>query len=863
MPKPGKNKVGWRKSGFFCFWAKIAPSSPTFSTFKPSFESESDFTMRKISVFLAVLLSVLQAGAQVTVTANNNALTLAQSLVDLNTVTVSNATLNCGAVPQGSTNYGSGLFTVTSSNLGMDSGIVLTCGRAETNAGGTGANGPVATFASGVTGNGGDPDLTAVIGGTTFDKCILEFDFVTVGDSVKFDYVFGSEEYQSYTCTTFNDVFGFFLSGPGIAGPYTNGAKNIALVPGSTTCPVGVSTIYCPNNPQCCSTPNYCFGNTPGCGAFNAANNTCAYFVCNGATAPGTIVYQGMTVVLRAQSEVIPCSTYHIKLAIADKGDQVLDSGVFLKAKSFSSNLITYKVETGLSAANPYIIEGCDTAKLTIKRKIVMNTPTADTVNFQIQGTAQNSIDYMTLPGQIIFTPTLADTMQSFPLFAFNDGLAEGPEFIKIYIISGCNQTVTDSIIIEIRDSLSFSFFQNDTAICLGNSINLSGQVDSGITMQWNPATGVSSPNTLNTTITPTTYGQTYYTITGTYKTCTPVVKGFNLFTDPIPIIDSMPDLEVCEGRTVDIQAVVNPPFNYNLNWNPSSGLINTNGYNPTFNGTTSQNITFTVTSPNAGCTDSEDFFVQVWPFAQGTISPDTLVCNGAPVQLYVTGGINQYQWYQIGNGSLSCYNCPDPIATGLGTTTYYAILLEPHGCQDTLDVTVETHPPFNLVLHNNDTTIFLGDNVQLNATGAPFYYWTPTDYLTYSQSGNPLATPLHDITYYVTGVSLLQGCPQMDSVRITVIPQEVFIPNAFSPNGDGKNDVFRVGTIRNMINVQEFRIFNRWGQEMFYTNDIRQGWDGSYKGKKQDPGTYYYMVRVAYANGKTKFIKGDVTLVR
>src|SRR5690606_16446232 len=125
--------------------------------------------------------------------------------------------------------------------------------------------------ASNVTGNGGDPDLTVLINGPTFDKCIVEFDFVTTGDSVRFDYVFGSEEYLNYTCSYFNDVFGFFLSGPGIAGPFTGGAKNIAIVPGSVGCPVGVSTIYCPggNNSPCCATAQYCYAATPGCGMFN------------------------------------------------------------------------------------------------------------------------------------------------------------------------------------------------------------------------------------------------------------------------------------------------------------------------------------------------------------------------------------------------------------------------------------------------------------------------------------------------------------------------------------------------------------------------------------------------------------------
>jgi gliding motility-associated-like protein len=133
---------------------------------------------------------------------------------------------------------------------------------------------------------------------------------------------------------------------------------------------------------------------------------------------------------------------------------------------------------------------------------------------------------------------------------------------------------------------------------------------------------------------------------------------------------------------------------------------------------------------------------------------------------------------------------------------------------------------------------------------------------LTYTQSNSPLATPYEDITYTVTGVSLLQGCPQQDSVHIKVIQQDVVLPNAFSPNGDGNNDIFRV-TARKFINVQEFKIFNRWGNEIFSTGDIRKGWDGTYKGIAQDPGVYQYLVRVAYPNGKTQFLKGDVTLVR
>jgi len=816
--------------------------------------------MKKLTLlFLCILsLSIQIVDAQINVTANNSAAQLAQKLVGFG-VTTANATLNCGSNASDGINHGSGIFTVTSSNLGLDSGITLTSGVAATNGFSIGVNNP-ASIHTGSTGNGGDPDLTTLIGGATFDKCILEFDFTTLGDTVKFDYVFGSCEYPSYTCSNFNDVFGFFLSGPGIAGPYSNGAKNIALVPGSATCPVAISTIYCPNNPGCCNTTNYCFANTAGCTAFSATNNTCQYFVCN-AGGP-TVSYPGFTTVLTAMSQVIPCSTYHIKLAIADKGDAALDSGVFLKAGSFTSNIVQIKLSAGLTSTSgaPVIVEGCDSANLKLTRKIVSGSVYADTINLQYGGNAQNSIDYTTLPSQLIFLPNASDTVKNLSLYAFPDGIAEGTEYLKIYVLSGCAQLITDSIIIEIKDSLEYSLFNGDTAICLGNTLNINGIMDAGMVMQWSPAINVLNPNQFLTSITPTVPGTQKYTITGSFGTCVPVKKSFAITADPVPILTPISDFEICEGATYPLNAVVTPAFNYNVIWNPASGLINSNGYNPTFVGTTSQNIQLDIVSPNAGCMASDTFLATVWPFQVGDIKDDTLICDGSPIQLWVTGGTGAYQWYPATN--LSCEFCPNPIATVMGSEHFYAILLDTHGCGDTLSLFVSVQPPFNMQLWNNDTTIYLGESIQLNVTGAPFYYWNPTNYISYSQSNDGLATPLSDITYYVTGVSLLQGCPQTDSFRVTVIEQDVFVPSAFSPNGDGVNDIFHV-TARKLITLQEFKIMNRWGQQIFETRDISKGWDGNFKGKMQDPGVYYYMIKVASPTGKTQFLKGDITLIR
>lgn len=820
--------------------------------------------MKKIFVLFLIICIGLPVGlhAQIAVTANNNANALAQKLVGFG-VTVTNATLDCGSANGDNINHGSGMFTVTSSNLGLDSGIVLTSGVAATNGTILGVNNINASAfsPSNSTNLIGDPDLTTLVGGTTNDKCILEFDFTTLGDTVKFDYVFGSSEYESFTCSNFNDVFGFFISGPGIAGPYTNGAQNIALVPGSTTCPVAISTIYCPNNPGCCNTTNFCFGNTAGCSAFSAANNTCQYFVCNSALT--TVTYPGFTTVLTAMSPVIPCSTYHLKLAIADKADHILDSGVFLKAGSFTSNIIQVKLNTGLTSTSgtSILVEGCDSAQLRITRRIVSGTPYADTINFVYGGNAQSAIDYTPLPNQITFLANAADTVRTLSLYAFQDGLVEGTEYLKIYVLSGCAQLITDSLIIEIKDSLQYTLFNGDTAICLGNSVPITGIMDQGLQMQWSPATYVQNPNDFLTSITPTAPCNIVYTVTGTYGTCAPVKRSFRLIAEPVPQVLQIPDKEICEGAPLFIDAVVYPPFNYNVSWTPSSKLqFGSDPYYPEFIGNTSETIEFSASSPIAACTVKDTFTVTVWPFMQGDIKDDTLVCDGNGVQLWVNGGTGNYQWYSPAN--LSCEFCQFPVANIMGSERFYAILLDTHGCQDTLNVFVEIQPPFQMQLFNQDTTIYLGETVQLVATGAPYYYWTPTNYLTYSQSNDPVATPLEDITYYVTGVSQLQGCPQTDSIKIKVIEQDVFVPNAFTPNNDGLNDVFHI-TARKMIEVQEFKIFNRWGQEIFSTNDIRKGWNGTFKGVPQDAGVYHYLIRTASITGKVQLLKGDITLIR
>lgn len=199
-------------------------------------------------------------------------------------------------------------------NIGVSDGIILTSGNVNI------APGPNNSGSAGAdAGAAGDPDLNSIAGTATFDACILEFDFIPEYENVWFQYVFCSEEYHEYV-GQFNDAFGFFISGPGISGPYSNSSVNIALIPLTNT-PVTINTVNCGNPYNC-----------------EESCMNCEYFVNN--TGEFT-QYDAFTTVLTASVIVQPFQTYHIKLAVGDGIDHAYDSGVFLQASSFCSGPVT------------------------------------------------------------------------------------------------------------------------------------------------------------------------------------------------------------------------------------------------------------------------------------------------------------------------------------------------------------------------------------------------------------------------------------------------------------------------------------------------------------------------------------------
>jgi len=202
------------------------------------------------------------------------------------------------------------------------------------------------TYANGNTLGVSDPDLVTASGQNVMDACVIEFDFKPVGDSSMFNYVFGSEEYHEWVTTGFNDVLGIFLSGPNIAGTYSNDAINIAIVPG-TSLPVSIDNVNCGRQQTMCIPP---LGNGPNCQLLvdntDQSQSSWDQFVLDAYTLP-----------FGAVNETESGTWHHVKIAIGDGVDAAYDSGIFLEAGSFYTGLYTHSEDEKNINENAFKVE--------------------------------------------------------------------------------------------------------------------------------------------------------------------------------------------------------------------------------------------------------------------------------------------------------------------------------------------------------------------------------------------------------------------------------------------------------------------------------------------------------------------------
>ncbi|MFT3981929.1 MAG: choice-of-anchor L domain-containing protein [Ferruginibacter sp.] len=943
----------------------------------------------RAAVCCCLVFFCFKGKAQLTITDAANAQALAQRLVGEG-VTISNVSFT------GNLSMAGNFRARPNVGIGIDSGIVITNGRARTVGTNRGVDGNGTTTAVNVLANNswglpGDQDLADAIGENVSDledAAVLEFDFVPLGDSIRFRYVFSSEEYDPQFVCEYNDVFGFFITGPGFTG-----AHNIALVPG-TSIPVSIINVNdvpggtCPNN------MGYYVNNL---------NNT--FFT-----------HDGHTVVLTAEAKVQPCQTYHLKLAISDFGDDQWDSGVFLEAKSLSSNA-TYLVnltQTDPVSGNSYLVEGCATGALNIKRRD--RGPFPLLINLSYGGTALNTLDVQTLPTSIII-PANEDSVL-LNIYPIMDLVPEGIETLKIYTLAGCSAGIpTDSTEIQIRDYDILGINPDTAFICRNTTLQLqatagyttytwdanaalsstsianpvvnlpsgqamfictasvgtclakdsafvkvkdlellsktdvnckdgtTGQISIGAGYEWQgplefsinggatyqadstfsnlpvgnhtirirdasgcidsiqvnliqaypdlqqtftttPATCTGNPDgsiVINASGGNPAYqyslnngafgnaGQ-FNVVQGTYNVVVKDVNGCTVSSGNLVVglnnmleVEAGPDVTICEGNSTTLQA--DATLTSGFAWSPSTALSSSSIASPVASPVTT--IQYYVTATSGICSKTDSVTVHVNPAPVPNAGPDITICYGADVALQGATGFSEYYWTP--STYLSSTTAAQPtVRRPIQNMVYYLEVKDANGCmslrKDTMNLTVT--PAVQLFAGNDSVVVAIGQPVQLNAVQlgqqtVTQWSWTPSLGLNNAGIRNPIATLQDDQTYIVTGRTPA-NCEGSDTIFIKVYKgPEIYVPTAFTPNGDGRNDVLRAIAI-GMKEYRYFRVFNRYGQMVFQaTGDFRRGWDGRIQGVLQNTGTYVWMAEAVDYRGNVIRRKGTTMIVQ
>ncbi|MFM1874574.1 MAG: hypothetical protein RL266_311, partial [Bacteroidota bacterium] len=556
-----------------------------------------------------------------------------------------------------------GTFNAAGSSFTMQNGILLTTGSANT------AIGPDNDNDAGVNQNRpGDADLTVLATETTYDAVILEFDFVPQDDTLTFRYVFGSEEYPEWVNSEYNDVFGFFISGPGISGPYIGGAANIALIPGTST-PVAINNVnngYSQNEPA------------------NGPCDNCAYYVDN--SSGSAVQYDGYTTVLTAQAIVTPCQTYHIRLAIADAGDHIYDSGVFLEAGSFTSG-------GGITVdfTNVAIEEGCSDEFLVFTRVDQANNSTALSATYSISGTATSGADYNTFPTTVTIPAGQNSVM--IPIVVPLDFTVEGVETIIVNMDQPpCDCLAPGSATINVIDNdvpLALTT-TGETTICLGQSANLTANVSGSLppyTGSWNNG----APAGANVTVSPTNTTTYTYTVTDACNSQT------QTSTETVTVIRpdfTTNDLTQCfDGNSFAFTNTGAAGGSVTHYWTFGDGNSSTSE-NPTHSYLADGDFTVThyVVYTASNCTASASVVMTVYPEPAVSVSVDAdVICEGGTegaLTATASGGTAGYGYSWSPGGATTA------SISGVGAGTYTVTITDANGCTDSGSGTVVQSDP-------------------------------------------------------------------------------------------------------------------------------------------------------------------------
>ena len=693
--------------------------------------------MKKNLLFIMFFVGYTSLSGQINLTPGGSAAAILSAFVG-NGLTITNATINCPSNAYGT--FANGNTTT----VGINNGIILTTGSISTAAGPD--NAPDATTCNFTSIN--DPDLQSLDPQAAYDPCILEFDFVPHCDSLTIRFVFGSEEYPEYVGSIFNDVFGFFITGPNPSGGvYTS--YDIARLPNSTIC--SINTIN------------------------GSSNNT--YFIDN--TGGATIQYDGLTTQISSSLALTPCATYHFKIAIADAGDCYYDSGVFIDFFQCSHAMglaitstpsscvpnngtatvtvtngappVTYTWSpapgggqgtnsvTGLAGGTTYTVEVNDAYSCGV--------PVTATVTI---GLTPNPTLTITASGSIVLCSGGSVTLDAgagYTSYSWSDGATTqtinvttaGNYSVTVTDVNGCSGTSSTSTTVTVNPGPTPTITATGaTTFCPGGSVTL----DAGAgynTYSW--SNGASTQTII------VTVSGTYTVIVTDANGCSGTSTNSITITvnpNPTPTITASGPIAFCSGDSVTLDAGAGYTV-YSWSTGASSQTINV-----TISGSYSVTVTDAI-----GCTGSSNASanITVNPNPIPTITPGgpTAICSGSNLILDAGAGYTTYSWSTGGTSqsinvtSAGNYSVSITDANGCNGSSSITVTLLPSPVADTSSIIiipancggssgglsgvtmVSGEAPFQYVWLNSAGSV-VGTNVNLSNVTPGIYTLTITD---------------------------------------------------------------------------------------------------------------------------------------
>lgn len=468
-------------------------------------------------------------------------------------------------------------------------------------------------------------------------------------------------------------------------------------------------------------------------------------------------------------------------------------------------------------------------------------------------------------PGQSVQLTASGGTIYTWsPSIGLNDSTLANPvatpTFSTTYSIVAVNQfqcSANDVVTISVFP-LPNVLASPDTSVCLSganfrDSVQL--KATGAVNYQWGPSISLSSafvPNPIARPISNTTY-----LVLGTDANGCSAFDSVTVFVlDPTINIILDASKNVCLFDTVYANVTSQGASNYV--WTPMQFLLNAGSYSPGFFPPNSTTYTLTVSNYCYSKSDSV-LIVVLQPPVLSFTHPDSLCINDT-LQIAVSGA-QTYQWNF--DNTLSALNISNPYAYPTSSQYYYVSAVDVNGCKNS-DSTFVNVVPLPYVNAGNDTLIWRDTKAFLDgSTDASKYYWSPVTFLSNSKSLQTWAAITKPQSYVLFAQNDF-GCVNNDTIFISIETNNILlVPTAFSPNGDGVNDVFRIIRYLNIYKLKEFSVWNRWGEKVFSTTDINEGWDGTFGNHAQPMSAYVWQVVAETKDSEDIVRKGNVTLVR